>query len=226
MLRTSFSIRTLLLATAILAIAFWYCWVPTETDRVFHWLVTQDHETLSYVWDVESAFALEMTPVAEEVFDELFVVSDPDLKGHSFFHLAKDHSGGHFLLWKRAQTRAPPAVVYVSTPDYGVVAKSFLDFPEILAHGVDFEPFWHPPTIENWRSAKPDSHADLLRDQVLREFQQAVVRRFGQLRPLDELLADRAGINKELSDWVTQSHAASRESLLRQLRKRNRVAGA
>ena len=182
----------------------------TQTERVYHWLVKHDEETLGTVWSIEPWFTPDIVPADERLLEDLLGIKKPNAKhiadGETFYHLAHDGAGGVFLLWPRSSDPSqPPAVVYITSDGgYGVVTKSFLEFPHILAHGVSFSPYSDPPSVQPWHR-ELNSNFHKKKFEVLLQFEETTVERFGPLPPLEELASGRNEMNTEFRDWVNRS---------------------
>lgn len=190
-MRLRFSLRTLLFLVLLVAFCCWYFLVPSRTDRLRTWLAANT-ESISTFYELDFAF--------DEVLDrETFFqywIDDYVEVGYEFISVAGDGSGGRYAVWYRPNQKGPPPLVFLgSEGEQEVIVRSAWDFPQYLAHmGSDYVDYVgdHPDWIR-WSAEGKAGRA---------KYREALLKRFGKIRPLEEVDLDCDDLQQELVQWL------------------------
>ena len=231
-----YRLSSLLLTVTVAAVVTWYFWSPSplgNTKRVLDFLVSQDAvrpsleevSRLDYVWGGYEVIwgPGKNGPVSPHklghLFEDFLIGNDKfDDAGYKFEQFTTEGDGiSCFMVWQRPDKREPPALVCMTESGrLSVVMKNFWNLPFALAHDVRV---YDDEIVRRSKPKKDESELsewkrlyELNRKQALVEYREAVIKEFGKLPPLEELVEDTVELNKELQEWLEAARKVARLS--------------
>lgn len=119
--------------------------------------------------------------------------------GYRFVHLGIDGSGSQIAAWIRPNAEQIPVVLFGSEGGAGVLAASCEDWAKCIAYAPYIEEY---PDDEDERLWIPEDEGDADAKAAQASYTKAVLQRFGELPPLDDLTANLDALDEEFVTWV------------------------